>query len=1063
MHWLYSGSSMKTPGELNRLVHDIFLAPEYRREHINDFNANRENDRLDKHGETPNTFAPEDGWRVGSVKIRLPKERHRHASEEDAPVLEVSEVYYRSLLSVFKAACEDASAKAFHWMPFKLFHRPKPGTPADPPSPAERLYGDAYTSDAMIEENEKIQAKARDDREPGDAPDTEYVPIPCMFASDSTHLTNFGTAALWPIYVFFANLSKYIRACPSSFSAHHLAYIPSLPLTIQTVYQEVYGEPASAAVLRFCKRELMQQIWFLLLDDDFVKAYVHGILVQCGDGITRRIFPRILTYSADYPEKCLIACIKFLARCPCPECHVTKDKIHLIGTTADMRTRRTRTRKDNHQLRVDIEAARRNIFQFGAPPEGTTVEGILGATSTTPTRSAFSTCLAEFGFNVYEMLVPDLLHEFELGVWKATMMHLVRILIAAGGRCVQEMDERFSKVPTFGRDTIRRLGANVSGFKKLAARDYEDLLQCAWPVFEGLLPPRYNKIILDMIFVLATWHALAKLRLHSESTLRVLEQTTTALGQVLRAFARDVCVNYHTKELPKETVARFRRTNAQAARSGQPAVPDSAQQSSGLGKGKKTSGQPKLKAFNLGTYKLHRLGDYPASIRKAGTTDNYTTQTSELEHRRVKRFYARTNKNSCFAWQIARHQRREQLLNKMHRQLPGATQKPRRMNSSRASKSMGVKERLLRRRALNLDFKTSEPLPFGSPKEHTQISEEQAHPIDISDYLLENSDDPAFEDFYQKLQVHVFKRLSEARSGERHDHEVTRADLRLLRIARNRMYLHKVLRVNYTSYDMRREQDSINPRSHADILMLAPAGEAHPYLYARVISIFHVNALLLHPNAEAEEPEPELVHVLWVRWYELDTSIPAGLSARRPYRLRFAGLDDEPFSFIAPSQVLRSVHIMPAPHYGRTNAALPFPSITRGESCEDDDYTFYYVGMWSDRDLFMRFLGGGIGHQQRDGSMPTVHVTQPATVDQPAMDMDHDVEGDSEPASGTWAEDVDPEDMAEVHAEADAMEAPLEEPDAEDSYDVDEAPYLGPEDGEGDFTDDFEYAGFASL
>lgn len=47
----------------------------------------------------------------------------------------------------------------------------------------------------------------------------------------------------------------------------------------------------------------MQQIWHLLLDEEFVRAYVHGLLIKCGDGVTRRLFPRIPQYSADYPEK----------------------------------------------------------------------------------------------------------------------------------------------------------------------------------------------------------------------------------------------------------------------------------------------------------------------------------------------------------------------------------------------------------------------------------------------------------------------------------------------------------------------------------------------------------------------------------------------------------------------------------------------------------------------------------------------------------------------------------------------------------------------------------------
>ena len=68
-------------------------------------------------------------------------------------------------------------------------------------------------------------------------------------------------------------------------------------------YMKTFGCPPSADVRTFCKRELFNQMWLLLLDDKFMEAYEHGIVWMCGDGILRRIFPRIFTYSADYPEK----------------------------------------------------------------------------------------------------------------------------------------------------------------------------------------------------------------------------------------------------------------------------------------------------------------------------------------------------------------------------------------------------------------------------------------------------------------------------------------------------------------------------------------------------------------------------------------------------------------------------------------------------------------------------------------------------------------------------------------------------------------------------------------
>jgi len=40
------------------------------------------------------------------------------------------------------------------------------------------------------------------------------------------------------------------------------------------------------------------------------------------------------------------------------------------------------------------------------------------------------------------MFVVDLLHEFELGVWKATFTHLLRILHAQSGDVITTLNER---------------------------------------------------------------------------------------------------------------------------------------------------------------------------------------------------------------------------------------------------------------------------------------------------------------------------------------------------------------------------------------------------------------------------------------------------------------------------------------------------------------------------------------------------------------------------------------------------------------------------------------------
>lgn len=163
------------------------------------------------------------------------------------------------------------------------------------------------------------------------------------------HLASFGNAALWPIYLFLGNQSKYIRAKPSAFAAHHLAYIPKLPDTIQDYYKKTFGTSATAAVLTHCKRELMQAIWTFLLDDDFINAYEHGMVIEFPDGVSHQVFPRLLTYSADYPEKTLLATLKFLGRSPCPRCLVQKDTIFNLGAKRDRSIRKKTERVDDER------------------------------------------------------------------------------------------------------------------------------------------------------------------------------------------------------------------------------------------------------------------------------------------------------------------------------------------------------------------------------------------------------------------------------------------------------------------------------------------------------------------------------------------------------------------------------------------------------------------------------------------------------------------------------------------------------------------------------------------
>ena len=87
-----------------------------------------------------------------------------------------------------------------------------------------RVYGEAYSSSIAVKLYKEVKAIPA----PADQPKVETAIILLMLGSDATHLASFGTASLWPLYVFFGNMSKYETGKPSEPAASHLAYLPKV-------------------------------------------------------------------------------------------------------------------------------------------------------------------------------------------------------------------------------------------------------------------------------------------------------------------------------------------------------------------------------------------------------------------------------------------------------------------------------------------------------------------------------------------------------------------------------------------------------------------------------------------------------------------------------------------------------------------------------------------------------------------------------------------------------------------------------------------------------------------
>jgi hypothetical protein len=138
------------------------------------------------------------------------------------------------------------------------------------------------------------------------------------------------------------------------------------------------------------------------------------------------------------------------------------------------------------------------------------------------------------------------------------------------------------------------------------------------------------------------------------------------------------------------------------------------------------------------------------------------------------------------------------------------------------------------------------------------------------------------------------------------------------------MYRHNLVRINYTTYDVRRSQDVVNPNtSHRDIILLAnqdgdsQTDAVHPFLYARVLAIFHANIIYNGPGML--DYAPRKIYFLWVRWFEYSGEAVTW-KHRRLDSLHFPPVaKDDAFGFVDPSHVLRGCHIIQAFKHGKVH------------------------------------------------------------------------------------------------------------------------------------------------
>ena len=216
-NWFWSGGAQKSQAAFRELIKIVgdpdFVPSDVHHNKWDQINALLA-DNIGTNDDDQWVDAADEGWHVTDVEICVPF--HSRAENPGMKIYSGIKLYHRSLVAVMKERFSDPhDFLHFHIEPHDLLWK----SPVDPTGSEFRVHGELYTSQSFLRAHSDLQQSPR---EPGCQ--LEHVICAFMLWSDATHLTSFGNARLWPIYLYFGNESKYRRGKPILNSCNHVAY-----------------------------------------------------------------------------------------------------------------------------------------------------------------------------------------------------------------------------------------------------------------------------------------------------------------------------------------------------------------------------------------------------------------------------------------------------------------------------------------------------------------------------------------------------------------------------------------------------------------------------------------------------------------------------------------------------------------------------------------------------------------------------------------------------------------------------------------------------------------------
>ncbi|KAF8598292.1 hypothetical protein BDV93DRAFT_419655, partial [Ceratobasidium sp. AG-I] len=283
---------------------------------------------------------------------------------------------------------------------------------------------------------------------------------PIIIASDKTQMSVLsGSKRAWPVYLSIGNISKDMRRRPSQHGMILLGYIPVTDLAC------ISGETA--------RREKGWEIFHACMSaiiEPLKEASIHGVEMVCADGGVRRVHPILASYIGDFPEQCLVTCVR---QNRCPVCLVPSEQLGKYSVRYEQRTR-TRT----------LDALEDNKEGYSASIK------TLGIRPTWP-------FWADLPFvEISNCITPDLLHQLNKGVFK---YHLVKWCTHILGE--REIDRRFRGMPR--HLGIRHFADGLSVIKQWTGNEAKQVAKVFLPVVAGCVETdavKATRCILEFIY-----------------------------------------------------------------------------------------------------------------------------------------------------------------------------------------------------------------------------------------------------------------------------------------------------------------------------------------------------------------------------------------------------------------------------------------------------------------------------------------------------------------------------------------------------------------------------------